>query len=70
MKSLNKTLEPFKNEMNSGTLKKLITVSSILMGIDALIICKDVCDLNNEETNETLEWALKMILIGVSFEEN
>jgi AcrR family transcriptional regulator len=70
VKSLKNVLEPYKNDMNSGTFKKLITVSSILMGIDSLIICKDICDLNNEETNETLEWALKMILKGISSGNN
>jgi AcrR family transcriptional regulator len=70
VKSLKNVLEPYKNDMNSGTFKKIITVASILMGIDSLIICKDICDLNNEETNETLEWALKMILKGISSGNN
>lgn len=69
VKSLNNVLKPFKNDLDSDTYKKLITVSSILMGIDSLIVCKDICDLNNEETNASLEWALKMIFIGISFEE-
>lgn len=66
VKSLNNVLKPFKNDLDSVTFNKLITAASVLMGIDSLIVCKDVCDLNNEETNDTLQWALKMILKGIS----
>jgi hypothetical protein len=70
VKSLNNVLIPFKNDMDSDTYKNLITIASVLMGIDALIICKDVCDLNNEEANDTLQWALKMILKGIASGKN
>lgn len=68
VQSLHNVLEPYKNDMDCDTFKKLIVVSSILMGIDSLIVCKDICDLNNEETSETLEWALKLILKGITLE--
>lgn len=68
VKSLNNVLKPFKNDLDSDTYKKLIIVASILMGIDSLIVCKDICDLNNEETNASLHWALKMIFKGISSE--
>jgi len=69
MESLNKALEPYKDTLSEDTFKKLVDVSSVLMGIDSLIICKDVCKLDNVETNNTLKWALDMILKGISLEE-
>ncbi|WP_367390597.1 TetR/AcrR family transcriptional regulator [Lewinella sp. LCG006] len=66
VKSLNNVLKPFKNDLDSDTFKKLVTVASVLMGIDSLIVCKDVCDLDNEEANATLQWALEMIFKGIS----
>jgi len=68
VKSLNKALEPFKETLSNDTYEKLISISSVLMGIDSFIICKDVCNLNDEETEDTLKWALEMILKGLSFE--
>lgn len=65
VESLNKALEPFKVNLDNDTFKKLISTSSVLMGIDPLITCKDVCKLNNEETNETLEWAIEMLVKGI-----
>ena len=68
VESLSKALEPFKENLDKDTYKNLISISSVLMGIDPLITCKDVCKLDNEETNTTLEWAIEMILKGISQE--
>jgi AcrR family transcriptional regulator len=42
MKSLNKALGPYKGKFSKANYERLISISSVLMGIDALIICKDV----------------------------
>lgn len=65
VKTLKKVLKPFESEIDGTSLNHLINSASILMGIDALVVCKDVCDLNNQEADETLQWALKMILKGI-----
>jgi AcrR family transcriptional regulator len=69
IKSLRQSLEPYKSEFSAEIYNKLISAASILMGIDSLIICKDVCKLNNQETQETLNWALEMILKGIKSEK-
>tara|TARA_B100000497_G_scaffold127338_1_gene168783 strand:- start:2751 stop:3353 length:603 start_codon:yes stop_codon:yes gene_type:complete len=66
IESLKKALRPFKGEYDNDTYNKLISISSVLMGIDPLITCKDVCNLNNEESNTILEWGIEMILKGIS----
>ena len=68
VKSLTKALEPFKEQFPEDTFQKLISAASVLTGIDALIICKDVCNLDNAESEETLKWALEMILKGIAAE--
>ena len=70
MKSLNKVLEPYKEKFSKDTIKKLISVSSVLMGIDSIIVCKDICKLNNNETENTLKWAIEMILKGIEQENH
>lgn len=69
VKSLTDALKPFKKQLGDDVFNKLICTSSVLMGIDSLVTCKDVCKLNNEETDNTLKWALEMIIKGISFEE-
>lgn len=55
---------------NSGGLSKeevqrLMDISTVLMGMEALVVTKDVCDLSNEESKELLNWGLRMIIRGM-----
>ena len=63
--AMNLILDSFKNEMSKKNLKNLKNIASILMGIDSLVVAKDVCGLTNEETNDTLKWGIEMILKGI-----
>jgi AcrR family transcriptional regulator len=67
--SLEKALAPFQDTLPKDTFRKLVTSASLLMGIDSLIVCKDICGLTNQEMEETLRWALEMILKGISQEK-
>lgn len=66
IEALKLALKPFEKNLSSQDQKHLINISTLLMGIDALIVSKDVCGLNNEQTNELLSWALDLILDGVT----
>ncbi|MBT8238684.1 MAG: TetR/AcrR family transcriptional regulator [Croceitalea sp.] len=61
-------LDAYKKDFSSNNLKNLKNIASILMGMEPLIVAKDVCDLSNEEANETLHWGLEMILKGMEIE--
>lgn len=55
---------------NSGGLseeevQRLMDISTVLMGMEALVVTKDVCDLSNEESKELLNWGLRMIIRGM-----
>ncbi|MBT8235489.1 MAG: TetR/AcrR family transcriptional regulator [Bacteroidia bacterium] len=45
--------------------EKLIVVLTTLMGIEAMIVTKDVCQLNNKESIDILKWGLEMVLNGL-----
>jgi AcrR family transcriptional regulator len=66
LKSLSKALEPYKKDMDKESYTKLLYAATLLTGIESLIVCKDVCDLNNKETNNVLQWAMQMILKGIN----
>ena len=65
VEALKLALEPFENLMSKTNLDRLINIATLLMGIDALLVCKDVCGLDNTESDELLEWALDLILEGI-----
>ena len=66
-----KTLElAFKNsrlsEHDKNDLANLLTV---MMGIEPIIVTKDVCGLNNAQSKELLEWGIRLILKGLDLPE-
>jgi len=61
-------LEPYKTQISKIDLENLKNISTILMGIESIIVSKDVCRLENKQTNETLKWAIEMILKGMNID--
>lgn len=60
--ALKLALIPVQNQLDNMTYEKLIIVSTVLMGTEPLIATKDVCNLNNSDSKETLKWGLEIIL--------
>ena len=65
-----KALEHYFNSKKTGNsteqTQKLIHIAVLLMGIESVIVSKDVCGLDDTTSKETLQWGLKMILKGIS----
>lgn len=66
-----KTLKMVLDETNltkkeRENLQNLLTV---LMGIESLIVTKDVCGLNNEQSKKLLKWGMKLLLKGISIDQ-
>jgi AcrR family transcriptional regulator len=63
------TMDLIMSSINTGLsnkdLKHLKNIATVLMGIDAVIVAKDVCGLSNQQTSESLEWGIRMILKGL-----
>lgn len=58
-------LSSAKGAIPEKDLENLKNIATILMGIESFIVAKDVCDLSNEQSNKTLNWAIDMILKGM-----
>ena len=65
VESMKLALKSESRKLSTKDLKNLKNVSTILMGIESVIVAKDVCGLKNEEANDTLSWAIEMILKGI-----
>ena len=64
----NKTLQLAlkQTNMSQKERKNLASLLAILMGIEPLIVSKDVSGLNNGEFKELLSWGMELILRGYS----
>lgn len=47
----------------------LIHVAAVLMGVEAVIVAKDVCGLNNQQLKKTLNRGLEMMIKGMMRQE-
>lgn len=51
--------------LSKEEVQRLMDISTVLMGMEALVVTKDVCDLSNEESKDLLNWGLRMIIRGM-----
>jgi len=61
-----KTLQlAFENtSINKKEKEKLVNLLTLLMGIEPLIVTKDVSGLNNNQSMEIMKWGVQLILKG------
>ncbi len=45
--------------------ERFVHIATLLMGIEAYIVMKDVCGLNTQAADDTLAWGLQCLLNGV-----
>ena len=50
--------------------RNLQNLFTVLMGIEPLIVTKDVCGLNNDESKELLKWGMELLLKGISIDQS
>ncbi|WP_198439897.1 TetR/AcrR family transcriptional regulator [Pareuzebyella sediminis] len=55
--------------LSEGAKKNLTHVAVLLMGIEAIMVTKDVCKLTNVQSRETLRWGLEMLVKGCLAED-
>lgn len=62
----NRTLQLalMKSDLRPKEKKDLVNLLAILMGIEPLIVAKDVSGLDNQEFKELMSWGMKLVLKG------
>lgn len=68
VEAMSLVLASSKDKFSKENLDHLKNTGTILMGIESVIVAKDVCGLSDKMTNDTLKWALEMILKGLNAE--
>ena len=62
MRWLDQVLEPASEELTDDQRLRLRAALALTLGMDALVVMKDVCGLDDEEALETLRWAAGALL--------
>jgi AcrR family transcriptional regulator len=64
MRWLEETLKPLRDRLPPPLSRRLKNALALTMGIDSVVIMKDVCSLEDEEALEVLQWTARIILEG------
>jgi AcrR family transcriptional regulator len=64
MRWLEDVLQPLKQRMPAPLSRRLKNALALTMGIDSIVVMKDVCGLETEEALNVLRWAAGIILEG------
>ncbi len=51
-------------DLDKAEIEKLIQVATLFMGMEAIVVTKDVCRLDNQASLDVLKWGLEMVLKG------
>jgi AcrR family transcriptional regulator len=59
---IEQALAPVEGYFEEAHFRRLVSSLSLCMGIEALIVLRDVCALKSSEAEEVLHWAARMLL--------
>jgi len=64
-KSLMMLLDSKAQHMSVEEKENLANIATVLMGVEAFVVTKDVCGLNNEESKKLLNWGMERLLKSI-----
>src|SRR5215210_5561415 len=59
---IEKALAPVRGHLREPDFRRLVAALSLCMGIEALVVLRDVCALGSSEAQEVLRWAARTLL--------
>jgi len=62
MRWLNDALKPVRRELSPERYQRLRTALALTVSIDAVIVMKDVCHVDDDTALDTLQWAAAALL--------
>jgi AcrR family transcriptional regulator len=69
MRWLDDALEPVRRELSPGRYERLRAALALTVSIDAIIVMKDVCHVDDDTALDTLQWAAAALLGAAVAEE-
>ncbi len=62
---IEEALAPLKEQLDKSTFRRLTIVLSILFGVEALVVLKDIWGLSGSEAKEIMRWAFRSLIQSV-----
>lgn len=61
---LRAALSPLADKVPPRDFDRLVNALSLVTGIEALVVTKDICELDNDDAAQLLRWTAKTLLTG------
>jgi hypothetical protein len=61
---LKQAMAPLEAEIPPKEFKRLVNALSLVMGIESVVVMRDICELEPKEAEKTLRWAARTLLAG------
>jgi AcrR family transcriptional regulator len=61
-----RALEPLSDRLEPAAQQRLVAALALLMGIETLVVLKDVCGLDEAAAEEVVRWAAQTLLAGAT----
>ena len=61
---LKQAMAPLEGEIPPKEFKRLVNALSLVMGIESVVVMRDICELEPKEAEKTLRWAARTLLAG------
>ncbi len=62
---LEPAIAPLKEQLDKASFRRLMMALSILLGIEALVVLKDIWGLSGAEAKEVMQWASQILVHAV-----
>ena len=61
---LKQAMAPLEGEVQPKEFKRLVHALSLVMGIESMVVMRDICELEPKEAEKVLRWAARTLLAG------
>ena len=65
IRTLSRAVQDKESSISGKDRERLVYMATLMMGIEAFIVTRDVCQLDEESSEEILQWGLKTLIKGV-----
>ncbi len=65
IQTLSRAVEDKNSSISGKDQKRLVYMATLMMGIEAFIVTRDVCRLDEGSSEEVLQWGLKTLIKGL-----
>ncbi len=65
IQTLSRAVEDKNSSISGKDQERLVYMATLMMGIEAFIVTRDVCRLDEGSSEEVLQWGLKTLIKGL-----